>query len=175
MAAADAQLPAGVVLRRAEPADVPALAALYAAAAAACGPAVYAPDQVAAWVAFGADTPAFRDYVFGPETWVALDGAAGGVPVGFSGLLADAAAPDGEIRSLYVAPAWHRRGLGRALIGHGLARAAARGLQRVEAWVTPVSRPVFERAGFRLLRTEQQLWGGVSFERYRVGRELAAG
>lgn len=184
--------PAGTALRRAVAADVPALAALYAAAAAARGPAVYAPEQVAAWVAFGADTPAFRAYVLDGETWVAvatagLEGPGGtgrpGRPVGFSGWTGGQApaAPEpphpwrAELRSLYVEPGLHRRGIGAALLAHGLARAAACGASGVEAWVTPVSRPVFERAGFVRLRTEHQVWGGVVFERQRVGLDLRSG
>ena len=150
-------------LRQAAEADVPLLAALYADAARALGPSVYSPQQVVAWVSFGRDTPAFRDYVLGADTWLAetLDD----VPrsIGFSG-----ADDTGEVRSLYVSPGFGRQGLGAALLAATLERGRARGLRHFEAWVTPLSRPVFERAGFRLVQTVQAEFAGELFERYRV-------
>jgi putative acetyltransferase len=142
-------------------ADVPALAAVYADAARALGPLVYTPRQVAAWAGFGADTPAFRAYVLDAQTWVAEGGD--GRVLGFCGIGAD-----GEVHSLYVHPADARQGLGARLLAHALAAARARGVQRFAAWVTPLSRPVFERAGFDLVQTVQADFQGVSFERYRV-------
>jgi len=141
--------------------DLPALAALYALAACTLGPSVYTPAQVEAWASFGADTPAFRDYVLGARTWVVRDGD--GQPLAFCGI-----DDGGEVRSLYVHPGATRRGLGSALLAHALADARARGLRRFAAWVTPLSRPVFERAGFRLVARVTQDFQGVSFERLRV-------
>jgi putative acetyltransferase len=150
-------------LRRATADDVPALAALYAATAATLGGWCYTPEQVRAWAAFGADTPAFRAYVLEPETWVACDAA--GAPLGFSGI--DDA---GEVRSLYVRHDVVRGGLGGRLLRHGLDRAAARGLHALAAWATPFSLPVFERAGFRLVQRVQADFHGAAFERLRVAR-----
>ncbi len=147
--------------RLATAADVPALAALYAGVARALGPAVYTPAQVDAWARFGADTPAFRDYVLGARTWVVLDADAR--PLAFCGV--DDA---GEVRSLYVQAGATRQGVGSALLAHALADARARGVRRFTAWVTPLSRPVFERAGFRLVARVRQDFQGESFERLRV-------
>jgi len=72
------------VFRLATPADVPALAEIYASAARAFGPTVYGPEQVAAWAQFGRDTPAFRDYVLKARTWVA-QAETGTAPTGVSG------------------------------------------------------------------------------------------
>ncbi|WP_119293029.1 GNAT family N-acetyltransferase [Azohydromonas sediminis] len=150
-----------MTLRLAVAADVPALAALYAQAARTFGPAVYTPAQVQAWASFGADTPAFRDYVLGARTWVALDGDAR--PLAFCGVDGS-----GEVRSLYVRADATRQGRGSALLAHALDDARARGVHRFAAWVTPLSRPVFERAGFRLVARVTQDFQGVSFERLRV-------
>ncbi len=152
------------LVRRATAADVPALAALYAACARDMGPAVYSPAQVAAWASFGRDTDAFRHYVLDADTWLLqpmADPAA--APDGFCG-----AGADGEVHSLYVRPALTRRGLGSRLLGHVLEQARQRGCTRFAAWVTPFSRPVFGRAGFRLVETVQAPYQGVMFERYRV-------
>lgn len=150
--------------RAATAADVPALARLYADAARVLGPAVYSPEQVAAWVSFGQDTPAFRAYVLDADTWLALD--TDGQPVGFCGV--GGQGDWGEVHSLYVHPAWVRRGLGSRLLGDALIRARGRGQQHFAAWVTPFSRPVFERAGFSLVRTVVEPYQGVDFERFRV-------
>lgn len=159
-------------LRLATAADVPALAALYAEAARALGPGVYSPAQVAAWAQFGRDTPAFRDYVLHARTWVAEgEGPAGAAPRGFCGvapLAADAGEVEGEVHSLYVRPGLMRRGLGSALLQHALADARQQGLRHFSAWATPLSRPVFQRAGFALVQTVVAPYEGVLFERYRV-------
>lgn len=49
-----------------------------------------------------------------------------------------------------------------------LATARSQGVQHFAAWVTPFSRPVFDRAGFVLVRTSTESFNGVLFERYRV-------
>lgn len=147
-----------LVFRRATAQDVPTLAALYAQCARTLGPQVYSPAQVAAWVSFGASTPAFGDYILGADTWVVGDTE----PQGFCGV--DAA---GEVRSLYVRPAETRHGLGSALLLHAL---GASGLREFQAWATPFSRPVFERAGFRLDRVVTEPYQGVLFDRFRMVR-----
>ena len=49
-------------LRPAGPADVLALAALYASTARRLGPACYTPAQVEAWASVGTDLPAFAEH-----------------------------------------------------------------------------------------------------------------
>ncbi len=154
--------PAAVPLRRANAADVPALAALYAHNARTLGPQVYSAEQVAAWQRFAQDEPGFADYVLGACTWLAEDAAG---PLGFCGIDAQ-----GEVRSLYVRATATRAGLGSALLAHALAEARQRGLQRFGAWATPLSLPVFGRAGFILAHTVLEPFQGVVFERYRVER-----
>ncbi len=146
------------MFRVATAADLPALAALYALCARTLGPQVYGPLQVAAWARFAEDTPAFSAYVLGATTWV----AGGDAPEGFCGVDAG-----GELRSLYVHPGCMRRGLGSALLAHAM---AASGGGRFGAWATPISRPVFERAGFRLERVVTEAFQGVVFDRLRMAR-----
>ena len=175
---------AAVRLRAVRASDLPALAALYGAAARTLGPAVYTPHQVQAWAAFADDAAAFRDYVLQPDTWVAAgsrpaDGANGtGVPgggappaeapVGFSGWQPIAGTDDAEIRSLYVHPAFGRQGVGTQLLAASIARARRAGAAALWAWVTPLSRPLFGRAGFVLVQTVHEDFAGVPFERYRM-------
>jgi putative acetyltransferase len=151
-------------LRPANEADVPVLAALYADTARTLGPGCYTPQQVAAWARFAADGPAFHAYVTGATTWIAQQ-AAGAVVLGFCGV-----DDSGEVRSLYVAAGRTRQGLGSTLLRHALAVARQRGLQRFQAWATPFSLPVFQRAGFVLERTVSEPFQDVLFERYRMQR-----
>ena len=154
------------LLRPVQLGDVPALADLYAECARVLGPAVYSAPQVAAWESFGRDTAEFRSYVMDADSWVALDADEGGAPpAGFCG-----AGHGGEVHSLYVRPHLARLGLGQLLLQHVLAQATARGETRFAAWVTPFSRPVFGRAGFRLVQTVSAPYQGVVFERFRVER-----
>ena len=56
---------------------------------------------------------------------------------------------EGYIVSVYVAPAWRRRGLASALTDTAIAYAREVGMARVRLHATPVGREVYERAGFR--------------------------
>lgn len=163
-------------LRPATSADVPALAALYAHCARSLGPACYTPEQVVAWASFGADLAGFADYVLRADTWVGaavpwlgacpLNGDSdGAAPLGFCGV-----DDGGEVKSLYVRADMMRRGLASQLLAHGLRRANARGLQRFDAWATPFSLPVFQRAGFVLVERVRAEFAGTMFERIRVRR-----
>jgi putative acetyltransferase len=149
-----------VEFRLATEADVPGLAALYACAARELGPQVYSPEQVAAWASFGADTPAFRDYILKAQTWIAEHE---GQACGFCGI-----DEEGEVHSLYVRPTLARRGLGSRLLAHAIATRDS--AARFAAWATPFSVPVFSRAGFRLVHTVTEPFQGVVFERYRLER-----
>jgi putative acetyltransferase len=148
--------------RSATAADLPALAALYRETAATLGPLVYTPEQVAAWCA-AADADRFVSRMLNTDTELACD--ATGSPLGFCGV-----GPGGYVHSLYVRADAGRRGIGSAMLARALARAQARGVTTFEAWVTPFSRPVFLRHGFRLAETVQAAFEGVMFERYRVVR-----
>jgi putative acetyltransferase len=150
--------------RRAAPADVPALAALYRETALALGPQVYSAKQTRAWARATDDAAHFARYILDADTWVA--DAADGWPSGFCGIAVHGTT--GEVHSLYVRAALTRRGLGTALLGHALAHARAAGARHFEAWATPFSRPVFERAGLRLERVVAEPYQGVLFDRFRM-------
>jgi Sortase and related acyltransferases len=119
-------------LRRAVPADMPAVARLHRAVREACLP--YLPDL---------HTPAedlafFRDHVF-PHSIVWL-AEAGGKPVGYAAMRGD------WLDHLYVDPAWHSRGVGTALL-----RATQEGRAHLQLWTfqkNAQARPFYEQHGF---------------------------
>ena len=147
--------------RLATAADVPQLAALYAHTANAMGAWCYTDEQVRAWAGFAADLEAFASYVLAASTWI--HSADDGHIMGFCGVAAN-----GEVHSLYVRADQTRQGLGGRMLAHALATARSQGVQHFAAWATPFSRPVFDRAGFVLVRTSTESFNGVIFERYRV-------
>jgi putative acetyltransferase len=153
--------------RRAAPADVFVLAALYRDAALRLGPLVYTPEQVRAWASFADDEPGFRAYVLDADTWIA-ERPGDGRTLGFCGVRAQDGL--GELRSLYVTPGRTRQGLGGEMLRRTLARAEGDGATRCAAWATPLSRPVFIAAGFVLAQTVSAPFAGTLFERYRVER-----
>ncbi|WP_050462112.1 acetyltransferase [Herbaspirillum autotrophicum] len=91
-------------IRPSMPADTAALVAIWHAAVCATHDFLAPQDveDIAVMVA--------EDYLPHTEVWVVLDAA--GMPRGFMGMSA------ANIDSLFIDPACHGRGLGRALIGH---------------------------------------------------------
>lgn len=157
--------------RLATPADVPALAALYRATALALGPQFYTAEQVRAWARSTDDAARFSAYILDARTWIAPGDD--GRPLGFCGIAVHGAV--GEVHSLYVRADATRRGLGTALLAHALGDARTQGARAFEAWATPFSRPVFERAGFALREVVTEPYQDVLFERYRMATAGAAG
>jgi GNAT superfamily N-acetyltransferase len=83
----------------------------------------------------------------------------------------DPAAPGrGHLRSLYVAPPWWGRGVGRSLHDAALAHLRDRGFPEASLWVlerNPV-RAVYERLGWRQCADRQTIWPGVEEVRYLI-------
>lgn len=143
--------------------DVSALAALYRDAALTLGPQVYTPAQVQAWAGSTDDAAAFARYILEADTWLTEDDAG---PRGFCGIAMHGGV--GEVHSLYVCAALTRQGVGTALLAHAMREARSNAARRFEAWATPFSRPLFERAGFALERVAREPYQGVVFDRFRM-------
>lgn len=156
--------PSGAVtLRAATAQDLPTLSSLFAASVAALATEHYDADARRAWAAFARED-GFAGFVLDADTLVALrDGAI----AGFAGLRSD-----GHVVSLYVAPEAARRGVARALLEALLERARAAGHLRLTTDASAVSRPVFERLGFRVVDEERVLRNGVVFVRHRMQCDL---
>lgn len=152
-------------LRRAEEADVPALAAIYRESVEALGPPAYAAEQVAVWAAFASD-PAFGRRVVSGRAWIA---EAEGRPAAFAVL-----DPGDHLSLLYCSSRYARLGAGGMLVDAASAEAAALGAAVLHLEASRVGRPFFERKGFRVLEREEVERGGVRFERFRMARLLFA-
>ncbi len=142
MEAAPRPLPAGIAIvdLRERPADVPTLAAWLKAAFAANRPHVTA-EVYGARLRAGAAADL-------PRTWVAV---AGDQPVGCARLVAadHADRPDLSpwLASVFVAPAWRRRGIASALVRTVQAAARAGGYPALYLY-TPDQARLYARLGF---------------------------
>jgi hydrogenase maturation protease len=151
-------------VRPADRNDLPALRRVYAEAVRRLAPAHYSPAQVATWAGFAAED-GFAGFVLDVPSFVAV---VDGCPVGFCGI-----APDGHVASLYVHPDHCRLGIGGGLLSHALAACPAPAAGRWFAEASVLSRPLFERLGFRQTGVELAARDGVGFERYLMAREAS--
>lgn len=125
--------------------DAGAVSALTLEAIRALGACAYSPAQVAAWAGRHPGPERFLARVAkGDRILVAVNGA--DVPVAY--VLAET---DGHLVMLYCHPDHAGRGLGFALLEAAEAEARAGGITRLYAEASELARPVFERAGYRLL------------------------
>ena len=137
-------------IREAELADVAAIADVCARATRQAYQGLVTDDYIARVVTHWYGHERLRREIFATPLWfgfvVATTGT-GIVGVAGSGWGEDEA----ELFTLYVDPAWHRRGIGRALIDHEAARARGAGAARLDVAVLPGNTPAFrfyERCGF---------------------------
>ena len=139
--------------------DLPRLARVYRDAIRGVGAQYYTPEQIDAWSSFAEDTGEFRQWLDEAAIFVAENELA--APVGFAGL-----EERGRISSLFVAPEAMRRGVGSALLARLMHEVSERRLTRVTTDASEFSRPLFEKFGFKVRRTEHTTFRGVDFERY---------
>jgi len=69
-----------------------------------------------------------------------------GRPAGICGL------DQSKIRTFFVDPQLHHRGIGGALLSSVLAEARSRGITRLITWSTFYAQPFYSKAGFRAVR-----------------------
>lgn len=141
------------LIRRGTDDDLPHLTRLMAQAVRATGPSTYTSAEINAW--WGAcDEATVRASAQGGETWVV---ETGGDPVAFMVLRGDV------IDLLYTDPDQARRGHATRLVEHAKMRR-----RRLVAEASHISRPVFERAGFRDDGPVARDLGGVLFTNRRM-------
>lgn len=154
-----------ITLRHFQPADGPALAALFRASVLSLAAADYSPEQIRAWAdAIEPQSFAERCVRKDKTTWVA---ELAGRIAGFSDL-----EPGGHIDMLYVHPDCRRRGVARALLRHIEAIARTAAMPRLYAEASITARPAFEAEGFRCLSAQTVTVRGQAMINYRMEKLL---
>jgi GNAT superfamily N-acetyltransferase len=176
--------PAAPALRLATRADLPALTALIDAAITTHLAAVLTPAQVSASRALmGLDTQLIDDgCYFIAEVGGALAGCGGWSrratlyggdhSPGRAPALLDPARDAARIRAMYTAPAFARRGVGRAILLASEEAARAAGFKRAELVATLSGLPLYEALGYQKLEEPIDRSGGAPVPLVRMGRAL---
>lgn len=154
----------GVRIRAFEPADGERTLRIFERAVLETARSRYSHEQVSAWV--------------GPpralDQWTADRLAAGTVVAELGGVVAGFTdlGEDGYVDRLFVDPDCGRRGVGAALLAHVRRAAEERGIARLSTHASLVARPVFERAGFRVVEEETVERAGQTLRRFRMIADL---
>lgn len=154
-------------LRHYRSGDTEALAGIYRDAVIGTGTGAYDPEQIAVWSSFPGDLTVFRKLF---EQGLTLVAEVGDRPVAFGQLH-----PIDHVSLLYTASRHGRRGYAGAIYQALEAHAVAQGAVRLRTEASRLSRPFFEKVGFRVLAPEYPLYAGVRFERFRMEKTLEPG
>jgi putative acetyltransferase len=148
-------------VREYQDADLPSVATIYTSSIRQLGAEYYSGDQVAAWSSFPEDTAGFERWITEATTFVAVNSH--DECIGFGGI-----EHHGRIASLFVAPAFVRKGVGSGLLMRLLEEARAQKIVVVTAHASEFSRPLFEKFGFGVEEIEHIEFKGVEFSRYAM-------
>lgn len=129
--------------------------------------AAYTPGQVEAWASYPEDLEEFRARLSGGVTAVAEDG---GSIIAFGQL-----DPLDHVKFLYCRTARARQGIASAIYRTLETRARASGFAVITTDASRVSRPFFEKFGYRIEAAEHVEWCGEILERFRMTKDLGGG
>ncbi len=151
-------------IRPYQPADAPALSALYDASVRTLGARDYSPAQIEAWASLAPSPEALDGRMADGRTrLVAIaDGVAGFIDV----------ETDGHIDLLYVAPVAAGAGVARALLETAEALAPQSGVARLYGEASETARPVFERLGYSVVARRDFEVAGVAIHNWAVEKRL---
>jgi putative acetyltransferase len=158
-----------VVLRPAVPADAPAILKVHRASILTLEIGSYSLAEVERWAA-GLEPQRYVEAMGeGGETFI-VAAATDGALAGFRSFKND------EVKGLYVAPEWARRGVGRALLGEAEAAIAGGGHRLIRIVASLSGQEFYERHGYR--RVERRDWesrGGLVMAALAMEKALPRG
>lgn len=152
------------IVRPYQPADAPALLALFRDTIRRVNCRDYNPDQIRAWASDDIDPAAWARRFDGRFVAVAEDPTG---PVGFAEL-----EPDGHIDRFFVSADCQGMGVGRVLWDALETEARRLGLDRLRVEASLTARPFFERVGFTPLAEQVVECRGVAMPNVRMERTL---
>ncbi len=136
-----------------QPQDAAALADLFRAAVLETGPAAYSAEQCAAWAASADDAAAWAQRL--QDNWVRVAVDEEGEIAGFGAIRMP-----GHIDLIFTAPEFNRQGVGSLILEDLLELAAAMGTKTVTTTASEISKPFFEKHGFRVQESGAHERGG---------------
>lgn len=146
--------------------DAGALAALTGAAIRITGARAYTPEQLAAWAARHPGPARFiTSAAKGDIILVAVDPA--DTPLAYSLL-----EPDGHLDMLYCHPDHAGRRLATRLLAEAECCAKAAGMARLFTEASELARPVFARAGYRLMGRRDFTIAGVAIHNHAMDKRI---
>jgi putative acetyltransferase len=148
-------------VREYQNADLPSVATIYTSSIRHLGAGYYSGDQIAAWLSFPEHMAGFERWINKATTFVAVNSHDEGI--GFGGI-----EDHGRIASLFVAPAFMRKGVGSRLLMRLLEEARAQRIAVVTTGASDFSRPLFEKFGLGVEEIEHIEFKGVEFSRYAM-------
>ena len=152
-----------VSIRPYEPADAPALLALFRDAIRRVNSRDYNPEQIAAWASNDIDPIAWAGRFANRYAIVAeIDALAG-----FTEL-----EPDGHIDRFYVSANHQRLGVGKALLEALVAEAHRTDISRLYTEASVTARPFFASQGFNVIAPQTVVVRDVEFVNFRMERRL---
>jgi len=148
------------------PEDAPALATVYRTAILDSVQDVYTAAQCAAWAACGDDAPAWNKRLQNAWVRVACDEENDEI-IGFGGILMP-----GHIDLLFTLPDYQREGVASLILIDLFELAAAMGAREISAEASELSRPVFEKHGFKILESGTHPRGDQILSGHRMLKSL---
>ena len=161
-------MPPTLLIRPFAPGDAPALRAVFHASVHGLACQHYSPAQLAAWAPLAHDAAQWAERMQAIQPFVA-QARDGGAVAGFADLQAS-----GYNDMFFVAPAFARQGVARALMAHLHAQAAQRGIARLWAHVSLAAEPFFAAQGFVVQERQEVERAGVVLRNARMAKALVA-
>ena len=145
--------------------DMPQIVDVYKNSIQTLGPAYYTPEQVKAWSSSVDDIENFQKWIDESEPVVAKKSESS--IIGFCGMNSE-----GHLASLFVSPESGRIGVGSALLQHQIESARKLPIPEITLNASEFSKPLFEKFGFQIIKTELSHYKGVDFLRYLMNLVL---
>jgi putative acetyltransferase len=160
--------PPAIVIRAATPMDAAAILQVHQQSIRVLGSEVYSLAEVESWAAGLVPERYVEAMNEGGEIFIVAV-ATGDVLVGFCSFR------DDEVKGLYVAPEWARRGVGSALLREAEAMMAAAGHRHIRLGASLSGQAFYEHHGYRVI--EQHGWksrGGLVMDAFAMEKALPA-
>jgi predicted N-acetyltransferase YhbS len=157
-------------IRAARPDDAPAIRLVHESSIRGLGPAAYTAAEVESWVGVLTVEKYVEAMMLGDEAFIVAEAAP---TAGGDGVIAFCSWARDEVKGLYVAPAWARRGVGTALLRLAEAAIVGAGHRTIRIGATLVGRPFYEAHGYAIVRHKKwKTRGGLAIDTLEMEKQV---